>query len=300
VTLRPLPPGLPPDEVEKLRWRTFGHKRANCVRSAEDLARFTTLRGFVLLHPRPGLHFPSAVEAAVGRPLLDHAWDERGRDVERWRVACIAARRVVSAAVLDGSATLVAASYLADFFALSGNQGDGHDPERCRAAGTLGPDASAVCARLAGAGGALGQTELESSLGMGSVLGRERLRRALGEAVRRMLVVEVGDGGREDAPDPRYDLLPRAFADLADKGAKTVPRVARQHIACRYLRNVLVGACHELAAVLGWSEPDTLAALQDLEKKGMAARHPASRHNRHFFQATATDLLPETEPGAGS
>ena len=296
--LQPLQPGLPPDEVEKLRWESFGHKRATSIRSPEDLARFSNLRGFVLLHPRPGLHYPSAVEAAVGRPLLDHSWDERGRDVERWRIACVAARRLVSSAVLDESATLIAPGFLSDFYALSGNRGDLHDHERGRAAGVVGHEAAAICARLAAAGGPLSRSELEAALGMATVLGRERLRRALAEAVQRLLVVEVG--GVTGEPDElRYDLLPRIFAEQVQKGTKTEARAARQRIACRYLRNVILGGCHELAPVLGWSESDTLAALMDLEKKGMVARHPSSRHNRHFFQATSTDLLPERTASGG-
>lgn len=289
--LQPLQPGLPPDEVEKLRWESFGHKRATSIRSPEDLARFSSLRGFVLLHPRPGLHYPSAVEAAVGRPLLDHGWDERGRDVERWRIACVTARKLVSSAVLDGSATLIAPGFLSDFYALSGNRGDLHDHERRRAAGTLGHEATAVCARLAAAGRPLARSELGAALGMATVLGRERLRSALDEAVQRLLVVEVGSAG--DADDPRYDLLPRFFPEQVQKGTKTEARAARQRIACRYLRNVILSGCHEVAAVLGWSEADTLAALMDLDKKGMVARHPSSRHNRHIFQATSTDLLLE-------
>lgn len=89
-----LPPGLPPDEIERRRWHAFGQKRALALRGADDLVQFTAQRGFILLFPQAGVHYPSALEAAVGRPLLEFTRDERCADVERWADAAVAARRL--------------------------------------------------------------------------------------------------------------------------------------------------------------------------------------------------------------
>ncbi len=110
MALRALPPGLPPDEVEKLRWQTFGHKKAHRVASKDAYLRFVQKRRFVLLAPIPGTHYPSVLEAAVGRPLLDFVWDEQMRTLEGWKNESIRAQLVVSTAVLAKRPTMLAPS----------------------------------------------------------------------------------------------------------------------------------------------------------------------------------------------
>jgi hypothetical protein len=115
-----LTPGLPPDEVERLRWQAFGQKRPLALRSAEDLVRFTERRGFVLVSPVAGIHFPSALEAAAGRPLLENVRDERTGQVEGWCVECVQARTLLRAPLVEGRDTLVAREWAADLAACGG------------------------------------------------------------------------------------------------------------------------------------------------------------------------------------
>ena len=143
MSLQSLPTALAPDQVEKLRWEAFGHKRVLSLKSTEDLVRFTHRRGFVLVGPQPGVHYPSVLEATVGRPLLEFTWDERATHLERWRCEAVASRRVLHTGILGGRPTLLAPGFLADFYALTGNRGDLHDHERLQAAGALAPDAVA-------------------------------------------------------------------------------------------------------------------------------------------------------------
>ncbi|MFQ5599411.1 MAG: hypothetical protein ACE5G2_02525 [Candidatus Krumholzibacteriia bacterium] len=300
MSLRDLPAGLPPDEVEKLRWETFAHKRAFCLKSVGELLRFTRRRGFVLLRPARGIHYPSVMEAAVGRPLLDFTWDEKVKQVEGWKLNCITSRRVVRSAVVAGCASLLSPVFLSHFYALSGNRGDLHDHKRRHQSGALTPEAAGVCQVLARRG-RLAAGQLASELRWRGEHGRLRLESALGEALRRLLVVEV-EGSESDPetglPVPAYDLLPRVCQEQVCKGRETDPQTARQRIVCRYLRNVIVEDAREMAHVLGWSAAETLTTLQALVSKHMATAHPSSRYNRHLFQATATDLL-QAPPARG-
>jgi hypothetical protein len=118
-----LTPGLPPDEVERLRWHAFGQKRALALRDADDLRRFVDRRGFVLVAPVAGLHYPSVLEAAVGRPLLEHVRDERAAQVERWCEECVVGRAATRAPLVDGRDTLVASEYVPDVVACGGRAG---------------------------------------------------------------------------------------------------------------------------------------------------------------------------------
>jgi hypothetical protein len=296
LSLQPLPPDLTPEQVEKLRWDAFGHKRALSLKSADDLVRYTHRRGFVLLRPHAGIHFPSVLEATVGRPLLEFTWDERTAHLERWSLDAMAARRVVQAAVLDGRAALLSPAFLPDFYALSTLQGDLHDGERLLARGAITADAAALCAALRD-GGPLAAPALRDAARVAGENRQARWSGALDEALRRLLVVQVGGEPSDGGPAvPIYDLLPRAFPDEVEKSRGTVPEAARSRIACRYLRNVLVEASHEMARVLGWQAEDTLAALRALVVKHMASVHPASRPQRHLFQASATDVLQEEAP----
>ncbi|UCE01584.1 MAG: hypothetical protein JSW67_09870 [Candidatus Latescibacterota bacterium] len=289
MTLHELPPALPPDEVEKLRWETFGHRRTRAIASRDELVRFCARRGFVLRDPSPGVHFPSVLEAAVGRPLLGHAWDERADDLEAWRRASVTSRQLVCAAVLGGHPTLIAPGFLAEFQVLSGNRGDTRDHERLRETGVLNPEASAVCSWLLSEARPMTASELVERLGMRGALGKKRLDAALQEAVRHFLIVESSFAA--DSGEPLYDLLPRVLTAAMRKAETISLQVARQRVVCRYLRNVIVAGCHEVARLLGWSQEETLKTMRRLEARHMIVEHPASRHNRWFFQAAATDLL---------
>ena len=109
-----LTPGMPPDEVERLRWQAFGQKRALALRSADDLARFTAQRGFVLVAPAAGLHYPSALEAAVGRPLLENLRDERTAQVETWCADGVGRAVLFRAPFIDRRDSLIATEFVAD------------------------------------------------------------------------------------------------------------------------------------------------------------------------------------------
>lgn len=290
MALHPLPPGLPPDEAEKLRWEAFGHKHTNAVASPEELLRFIKRRGFVLTRPQRGLQFPSALEAVVGRPLLGRSFDERAQQLEAWRRDCIAKRRLHAAAVLAGYPTLACTEFHADFLALV----EGLDELRRLTPQALqrglDHDAAAVCAQLHAASGPLSQVDLEARLQLRSKPGRERLRRALASAIRALRICEVVTTV-DDEPGLSYDLVSRSCDAILNKASAVKPATARQRIVTRYMRNVLVDGCHEVARVLGWSDDLALKTLRDLESRNVVSEHPASRHNRWFFQANATDLL---------
>lgn len=305
MTLRQLPPGLPPDEAEKLRWQAFGHKSSRALTSADELGRFVVQRGFVLTHPQRGLHFPSALEAVIGRPLLGRSFDDRNASLESWRRECLAAGRLHAAAVLAGQATLASPPLHTDFLALAAHRDDLRAGDPASARRGLGYDAAAVCEHLANAAQPLTQAQLQERMHLRSDPGRVRLRAAIAEAIRRLRVCEVvlsappsvaeaGAGADETSSDGilAYDLVSRSCARLLDKACRTKPATARQRIATRYLRNVLVEGCHEMSGVLGWSADETLQTLRGLESRKIATEHPASRHNRWFFQVNATDLLP--------
>ncbi len=291
MTLHQLPPGLPPDEVEKLRWEAFGHKRANALTSADGLTRFIARRGFVLSRPQRGLQYPSALEAVLGRPLLGRSFDARGTQLETWRLQCMAARRVHAAAVLGGFASLAAPAFHSDFLALAERRDDLASLDPLRGRQGLGYDAAAVCQHLAAAKRALTLSELGESMQLRSEPGRVRVQAALTEAIRRMRVCEVVPDHATAPPVAAYDLVARTCSDVLQKACKTKPATARRRIATRYLRNVLVEGAHEMARVLGWSADETLETLRGLESRHIVSEHPASRHNRWFFQANATDLF---------
>lgn len=107
-----LPAGLPPGEIERRRWHTFGQKRALVLRGAGDLVRFTASRGFVLVYPQAGVHYPSALEAAVGRPLLEFTHDERCADVEQWAEAAVAARHLARCTLFEELPALTAPEWI--------------------------------------------------------------------------------------------------------------------------------------------------------------------------------------------
>lgn len=290
MALRPLPPGLPPDEAEKLRWEAFGHKHTKAVDSADSLLRFIKRRGYVLTHPQRGLQFPSALEAVVGRPLLGRSFDERAQQLEIWRRQCVGTGRLHAAAVLGGQPTLACAEFHADFLALLEDLDELSRRTPAMSTRGLDHDAAAVCAQLAEVGGPLSHAELEARLQLRSKPGRERLRRALASAIRGLRVCEVVTV-EEGEPRVSYDLVHRSCDAVLQKARQTKPATARQRIVTRYLRNVLVEGCHELARVLGWPDALALQTLRDLESRKIVSEHPASRHNRWFFQANATDLL---------
>lgn len=112
--------GIAPDEVERLRWHAFGQKRALALRSAADLVHFVAARGFVLVHPMSGLHYPSALEAAVGRPLLANLRDERGDQLEAWCEDGVRSGAFVRAAFVDRHDSLIAREFVADVVAAGG------------------------------------------------------------------------------------------------------------------------------------------------------------------------------------
>ena len=112
-----LKPGLPPDEVEKMRWQVFGQKRACMLKSADELVLFVERRGLVLVGPAPGLHYPSAVEAAVGRPLLEFVHDERSAQVRVWFEASVKAGRLARGALQDRYEAILAPSIVVDVLA---------------------------------------------------------------------------------------------------------------------------------------------------------------------------------------
>jgi len=292
VTLQRLPAGLPPDEAEKLRWQAFGHKHTSVLTSADGFQRFIAQRGFVLTGPQRGLQFPSALEAVVGRPLLGRSFEERTAELDAWRCDCVSRGRLHAAAVLLGYSTLSSTPFHIDFLALAADRDDLRKMDLALAKQRLGYDAGVVCEHLARSDGALTQAELEEYMQLRSQPGRTRLRRALGEAIRRFCVCEVFRKSPSGEVVVAYDLTARACAGPLAKACKIDPATARQRIATRYLRNVLVEGCHEMARVLGWPPDVTLATLRRLESRKIASEHPASRHNRWFFQANATDLLP--------
>jgi hypothetical protein len=150
-----LTPGLPPDEVERLRWQAFGQKRPLALRSAEDLVRFTARRGFVLVSPVAGIHFPSALEAAAGRPLLENVRDERASQVEGWCVECVQAHTLLRAPLVERRDTLVAREWAADLAACGGAAAAALADGKKRTTGTAAGAASASgAADAAGAAGA--------------------------------------------------------------------------------------------------------------------------------------------------
>ncbi len=292
MTLHALPRGMPPDEVEKLRWEAFGHKHSNALESADALVRFIHQRGYVLTRPQRGLHFPSALEAVVGRPLLGRSFDARTAQLESWRLQCMEAGRLHAAAVLEGRATLASSAFHRDFLALAPRRDEiaARNPARVRQ--VLGHDAAAVCEQLELAGEPLTAVQLAERLQLRSDPGRKRLQRALDEAVRRFRICEVVCADASGTTCGGYDLVTRSCGAVLEKALAVRPATARQRIATRYLRNVLVEGCHEIARVLEWSPDVTLETLRALESRKIVSEHPSSRHNRWFFQANATDLLP--------
>jgi len=110
--VRALPAGLPPGEIERRRWHTFGQKRALVLRGTADLVRFTAERGFVLLYPQAGVHYPSALEAAVGRPLLEFTRDERCADVEQWAETAVTARHLARCTLFEELPALTAPDWI--------------------------------------------------------------------------------------------------------------------------------------------------------------------------------------------
>ncbi len=294
MTMRPLPPGLAPDAVEKLRWDTFGQRQSSSVRSQPDLVRFTAARGFVLRAPVPGLHYPSILAAAAGRPQQQPVADEQSRKAEVWIRESVVSQRLLHAAVLSRRASLIDFDFIGDFFALSGHRGEPDDHVRLCKKGGLSAEASALCGWLVREGHALARSELAQRMQIQGALGEQRLRHLLDEAVQGLLLAPIDWRPVASAdPEPVCDLLPRVYTECMERARATSPEVARQRIAGRYLRNVLVAGCHDLASVLAWSEKDTLVALKTLEAEGEVAAHPSSRPNRSIFQATATDLLSE-------
>jgi hypothetical protein len=112
--------GIAPDEVERLRWHAFGQKRALALKSAADLARFVAARGFVLVRPVSGLHYPSALEAAVGRPLLANLRDERGDPLEAWCTDGVQNGAFIRAAFVDRQDSLIARDWVAQVVTAGG------------------------------------------------------------------------------------------------------------------------------------------------------------------------------------
>lgn len=291
MSLVALPEGLTPDAVEKLRWETFGHRRAQCLKSPEDQVRFIQQRGFVLLFPVHGLRYPSLLEATVGRPLLDFAWDERARSMSTWHAQTLRSRKVGQSAVLAGQACVVSPNYLAQFFRVSELRGEATDCDRLKEAGNVGTDVVDLVKAIA-AKGPMAVETLAQCCGMGQAAAQPRFTKAIAEARRHLLIVEVDTiEGKEGPAQAVYDLLPRVFPDVVKKAQTLSAQAAREHIVCRYLRNVLLDAAHEMARVLGWPESLVLSTCDALQRKGHVLSHPTSRPNRHLFQATSTDLL---------
>lgn len=289
--LREIAPGLTPEEIEKLRWETFGQKRTLALASSKDLVSFVQQRGFVLFLPHPGVHYPSALEAAIGRPLLDYRWDDRLATLLGWKQAAVTSRRLVSTGILGGRTTLVHVSMLPDFLALSGNAGTLDDHERCFAAGQLTPDAVALCRVLAEGTSKL-EGEWRQCAGLAGEAREKRFLRARTEILRRLFVVEIGSEERPGAlPEPIFDLLPRAHPEAVVACRDIDAERARQHLAVRYLRNVLLVGAHEMAKLLEWDITITNATLESLVRRHQANLHPASRPRRDLYQAASTDLL---------
>jgi len=293
LSLVPLPDGLAPDAVEKLRWETFGHRRTQCLQSPEYQVRFTQQRGFVLLFPVIGLRYPSMLEATVGRPLLDFSWDERTRSMSAWHAQTLRSRKVGQSAVLAGQTCAVSPNYLAQFFRVSELPGELTDCDRLKELGNVGIDVVHV-AKAIDEHGPLASAELAKKCAMGQAAALPRFTKAITEAQRHLLIVEVDSAEGDDGePQAVYDLLPRAFPAVVKKSRNLSAQAAREHIVCRYLRNVLLDAAHEMARILGWPESVVVSTCEALRRKGHVQPHPTSRPNRHLFQATSTDLLPQ-------
>jgi len=282
---------MPPDVVEKLRWETYGHRRSQCLTSPEDQVRFTQKRGFVLLFPISGIRYPSILEATVGRPLLDFIWDERSRSMAQWHAQTLCSRKVVLSAVLAGQKTVVSPGFLANFYRLSELPGDESDCLHLQKQGRVGVDVVAIAQALAKRG-SLSRQALAQETAMHAPAAQPRFTQAIADALRFLLVVEVDVTEKDVFPlQPVFDLLPRTFPAVIKKARSLSSETAREHILCRFLRNVLVEAGHEMSRVLGWPESVVLSTCAALVKKRHVMPHPASRPNRHLFQAVSTDLL---------
>jgi hypothetical protein len=209
-----------------------------------------------------------------------------------WHAQTLRARKVSQTAVLAGHACAVSPNYLAQFFRVSELRGETTDCHHLKAAGNIDVDAVELVDAIAQRG-PLAQAALAQACGMGQAAAQARFTRSIAEARRHLLIVEVDTAlSPGEPPQAVYDLLPRAFPAVVKKARKLSAEAAREHIVCRYLRNVVLDAAHEMARVLGWPESVVLGTCEALQAKGHIRRHPTSRPNRHLFQATSTDLLP--------
>lgn len=295
MPLRPLPEGLAPDVVEKLRWEAFAHKRSYRLRSREDLLRFTQKRGFVLEQPARTLpSYPTALEAVVGRPLLEFAWDERLADLVAWRDANLRTGHLVCASFF-GPRVLFSLPALADFLAATMDEAGLVSHQKLHAAGCLGEDAAALCAALEGEGPASDEV-LRARLGVQRRPAMARYAQALQEASRKSLLVVVDHHMAAGQSLPVYDLTARACKPQVAKARALAPEVARERVVLRYYRNVLASWLADVVSLLGWDGALTGAACESLVRKRKLYVHPASRPNRPFYQATSTDLIDPSTP----
>lgn len=235
------------------------------VRTFAQAGAYVERVGFCLLFPIKGLPLPSLWAGVKGRSPrnfnLVAAWDSDAGKLWGWKDDFPRRRLAWYGKYFRGKASLIAPAFLPCFYRLEENTGtpDGH--ERLYAEGKITADARAICGALLERG-PQGVLELRHGLGWTSKRGNQRLKRALEEVQRRLLVVRWGTKPETNAWESAvYQLTPRAFPCATKAAAKLTRSDAQRTIAAQYQKLNPRAGERDLARVFKWSRTESKAAL---------------------------------------
>jgi hypothetical protein len=234
------------------------------VRSIERAAAFVQDVGFALLFPARGVDLPSLYNAATEH-LSATFWEvEWGPDSERvwgWKDELPLRGMAWYGKLLTGRASLLSPALLADLYPRSGRPDDFTEA-------TLSDDARRIAEMLL-LSGPTATGALREELGLEGKKGQARFSTAVTDLGRNLVVTNFGvEEKRGGWPAAVLELTARVF-EVPGRGT-----LANRHLRATesFLRTMLVAEPAQLARAFAWHPSAAGQRLEQLEKRGRAAR----------------------------
>jgi hypothetical protein len=245
--------------IQSLRW-------PRRVRTATDAVRFVDAVGYCLLFPIKRLPLPSLYYACARRDIrLGPGWDKYCERIWKWKDELPRQRRAFYAKYFKQRGTFISLKLLPHFLAMRGSPTAADEHERFYAAGHISHEACTIWRALA-EHGPLATLELRHACKMDSKAGNVRFKRAMLELQCLLAVVHFGAEQETAAwASARFELTARAFPKQAHLAQRITPEQGRAAIAAKYLEWHPQAPWQTLARLFGWTKPEALAALKDVE-----------------------------------
>jgi hypothetical protein len=261
-----------PQQVQDWRDRRYRRQPRLKLRTPQHALEFVSDVGFCFLFPAKGMEMPSLWEAICGesRPLPVHHDDRELGYAWSWKDELPSQGLVFYGKLLRRKPMLIALELLPYFYALSENYGATDDYLLEYEDGKLSEEAKRVYEALL-EHGALPTSHLRRAAGLAGKSSAGRFDRAIQELQVGLKIVKTGIS---DANAWKYcyvyDVLLRAWPDLARRAELISSGEARRTLLSTYLRNVGAARIEQVVRLFRW-EPSLVSTVCDtLAKAGQA------------------------------